>query len=152
MQAGGRPWLWGLIGTASLLVIFFVFILLLTLLLTGGEGLTDSGTKIGVVAIDGVISSDLAEKTVRQLTKYADDTSIKGIILRIDSPGGGVASSQEIYDEVQTHPVRGQARGRLPGQRCCVGRLLHCLCGESYLCPCRYRDRQHWCNRPIGQC
>jgi len=62
MQAGGRPWLWGLIGTASLLVIFFVVILLLTLLLTGGEGLTDSGTKIGVVAIDGVISSDLAEK------------------------------------------------------------------------------------------
>jgi len=109
MQAGGRPWLWGLIGTASLLVIFFVVILLLTLLLTGGEGLTDSGTKIGVVAIDGVISSDLAEKTVRLLTKYADDASIKGIILKIDSPGGGVASSQEIYDEVR----RIQSGGKL---------------------------------------
>jgi protease-4 len=37
---------------------------------------------------------------VRQLTKYRDDASIKAIILRIESPGGGVASSQEIYEEV----------------------------------------------------
>ncbi len=101
MQASGRPWLWGLVGTASMLVIFFGVILLLTMIVTGGEGITDSGTKIGVVAIDGVISSDLAEKAVRLLTKYADETSIKAIILKIDSPGGGVASSQEIYDEVR---------------------------------------------------
>jgi protease IV len=38
---------------------------------------------------------------VRQLTKYGDDTTIKAIVLRIDSPGGGVASSQEIYEEVR---------------------------------------------------
>jgi protease-4 len=109
MQASGRPWLWGLIGTGVMLVIFFVVVLLITMLLTGGEGITDSGTKVGVVAIDGVISSDLAEKTVELLTKYADDTSIKAIILKIDSPGGGVASSQEIYDEVR----RIQSRGKL---------------------------------------
>ena len=109
MQASGRPWLWGLIGTASMVVIFFVVILLLTMLLTGGEGITDSGTKIGVVAIEGVISSDSADKTVRLLTKYADDTSIKAIILKIDSPGGGVASSQEIYQEVR----RIQSAGKL---------------------------------------
>jgi len=109
MQASGRPWLWGLIGTALMLLIFFVVILLLTMLLTGGEGITDSGTKIGVVAIEGVISSDSADKTVRLLTKYADDTSIKAIILKIDSPGGGVASSQEIYQEVR----RIQSAGKL---------------------------------------
>jgi protease-4 len=109
MQASGRPWLWGLIGTGVMLVIFFVVVLLITMLLTGGEGITDSGTKVGVVAIDGVISSDLAEKTVELLTKYADDTSIKAIILKIDSPGGGVASSQEIYNEVR----RIQSRGKL---------------------------------------
>jgi protease-4 len=109
MQAGRRPWLWGLIGTASVLAIFFLVILLITVLLTGGEGLTDGGTKIGVIAIEGLISSDLAEKTVRLLTKYADDASIKAIVLRIDSPGGGVASSQEIYDEVR----RVQSGGKL---------------------------------------
>jgi protease-4 len=109
MQGSGRPWLWGLIGTASMLVIFFVVILLITILLTGGEGITDSGTKVGVVNVDGVISSDLAEKIVRLLTKYADDPAIKAIILKIDSPGGGVASSQEIYEEVR----RVQSVGKL---------------------------------------
>jgi protease-4 len=81
--------------------IFLLVILFITMLLTGEEGIADSKVKIGVIAIEGVISSDLADGTVRQLTKYADDPSIKAIVLRIDSPGGGVASSQEIYEEVK---------------------------------------------------
>ena len=101
MQAGRHPLLWGLIGTASMFVVFFLVILLITVLLTGEEGITEGGSKIGVIAIDEVISSELAERTVRLLTKYRDDASIKAIVLRIDSPGGGVASSQEIYEEVR---------------------------------------------------
>jgi protease-4 len=101
MQSGRHPWLWGMLGTALMLAIFFLVALLITVLLTGEEGITDGGTKIGVIAIEGVISSELAERIVRQLTKYGDDTTIKAIILRIDSPGGGVASSQEIYEEVR---------------------------------------------------
>jgi protease-4 len=101
MQSGRHPWLWGMLGTALMLAIFFLVTLLITVLLTGEDGITDAGMKIGVVAIEGVISSDLTERTVRQLTKYGDDTTIKAIILRIDSPGGGVASSQEIYEEVR---------------------------------------------------
>jgi protease IV len=100
MQAGRHPWLWGVVGTAVMCAIFFLVTFLITVLLTG-EGATDGGAKIGVIAIEGVISSDLTERTVRQLTKYGDDASIKAIILRIDSPGGGVASSQEIYEEVR---------------------------------------------------
>jgi protease-4 len=101
MQSGRHPWLWGMVGTALMFAIFFLVILLITVLLTGEEGITDEGAKIGLIAIEGVISSELTEKTVRQLTKYGDDTSVKAIILRIDSPGGGVASSQEIYEEVR---------------------------------------------------
>jgi protease-4 len=100
MQAGRHPWLWGVVGIAVVCAIFFLVTFLITVLLTG-EGATDGGAKIGVIAIEGVISSDLTERTVRQLTKYGDDASIKAIILRIDSPGGGVASSQEIYEEVR---------------------------------------------------
>src|SRR5919109_1115951 len=55
MQAGRRPWLWGLIGTASVLAIFFLVILLITVLLTGGEGITDGGAKIGVIAIESTV-------------------------------------------------------------------------------------------------
>jgi protease-4 len=101
MQAGRRPLLWGLVGTVVIFAIFFLVTLLITVLLTGEEGIADGGARIGVVAIEGIISSDLADRTVRQLTKYGDDPSIKAVLLKIDSPGGGVASSQEISEEVK---------------------------------------------------
>ncbi len=56
------------------------------------------GGKVAVVDISGVI--DGSESVVRQLKGYMDDKSVKALILRIDSPGGGVAPSQEIYDQV----------------------------------------------------
>jgi len=58
----------------------------------------DSEETLALVEINGMIndSSDI----VRQLRSYRRDDEIKGIILRIDSPGGGVAPSQEIYEEV----------------------------------------------------
>jgi protease-4 len=55
--------------------------------------------KIGVVSITGTISSSKIISS--QLVKFAEDESIKAIILRINSPGGGVGASQEIYREVQ---------------------------------------------------
>ena len=56
------------------------------------------GSKIGVIDIDGVITD--ADKINTQLRKFGDDSSIKAIILHINSPGGGAAASQEIYNEV----------------------------------------------------
>ncbi len=56
-----------------------------------------SGT-IAVIDVRGVILS--ADKTNQQLEKYANDNSVKAILLHIDSPGGGAAASQEIYHEV----------------------------------------------------
>ncbi|MGA8108378.1 MAG: signal peptide peptidase SppA, partial [Acidobacteriaceae bacterium] len=53
---------------------------------------------IGVVDITGEIVS--ADATIDQLRKYDQDSSIKAIILHIDSPGGAAAPSQEIYHEV----------------------------------------------------
>jgi protease-4 len=38
---------------------------------------------------------------VGELKKFADDSSIKAIILHVNSPGGGVAASEEIYREVK---------------------------------------------------
>lgn len=56
------------------------------------------GDKIGVVEIKGVItqSADIIET----LRHYVEDDGVKAIILRIDSPGGGVGPAQEIYREV----------------------------------------------------
>jgi protease IV len=57
-----------------------------------------TGAKIGVIDISGVILD--ADKVDAQIRKFGDDSSIKAIILHINSPGGGAAASQEIYHEV----------------------------------------------------
>ncbi|MDE3103639.1 MAG: signal peptide peptidase SppA [Acidobacteriota bacterium] len=60
--------------------------------------LSVSSSKIAVIDIDGVIMD--AEKVDTQLRKFGDDSSVKAILLHINSPGGGAAASQEIYHEV----------------------------------------------------
>jgi protease-4 len=61
---------------------------------TGG-----SGGKIAVVDLKGEIFS--SDEVVRQMKKYREDRSIKAILLHIDSPGGAVVPSQEMYEEVR---------------------------------------------------
>lgn len=55
--------------------------------------------KIGVIPINGVIRD--ADAITEQLIAFRDDKQIKAIILRINSPGGGVGPSQEIYTETR---------------------------------------------------
>jgi protease-4 len=90
-----------MIGLAALLVVFFLIVVLVTARLRGEDEIVDARKAIGVVVIEGVISSELTERTVRQLSRYGDDPAIEAVVLRINSPGGGVASSQEIYEEVK---------------------------------------------------
>jgi protease-4 len=97
-----RTLLWVLIGGGA----FFLFVLavfsLVYLTLHAGSneaGFGGFGDRIGVVDLDGVILSP--QPVVGQLKKFADDASIKAIILHVNSPGGGVAASEEIYREVK---------------------------------------------------
>ena len=60
---------------------------------------SSGGDKIAVVELSGVIYS--SKGTVKQLESHCKNRSIKAIIFRIDSPGGGVAASQEIYEAVK---------------------------------------------------
>ena len=54
---------------------------------------------MGLVRIEGPIVD--STEAVSEIKTYADDSSIKAILIRVDSPGGAVAPSQEIYDEVK---------------------------------------------------
>jgi len=63
------------------------------------SSISKSRGNIAVVDIKGVIVS--AEKIAGQLTKYRQRSNIKGMIIRIDSPGGGSAAFQEIYREIR---------------------------------------------------
>ena len=58
-----------------------------------------SGEKLAVVELSGIIIS--SDDIVRQFKKYRENRSIKGIVLRVNSPGGGAVASQEMYQEVK---------------------------------------------------
>src|SRR5713226_2388006 len=96
-----RTVLWIVIGGGA----FFLFVLavftLVYLSLRSNEETTfrGFGNKMGVVDLEGVIIDPRV--VVPQLKKFGDDSSIKAIILHVNSPGGGVAASEEIYREVK---------------------------------------------------
>jgi protease IV len=55
--------------------------------------------KIGILPIEGAITE--SDSVVAQLVEFRKDRRIKAILLRVDSPGGGVGPSQEIYREIR---------------------------------------------------
>src|SRR5262249_46177884 len=59
------------------------------------------GDQVAVIPIEGVINDEMAKTINRHLKQYGEDSRVRAIILRIDSPGGGVSASQEIYREVK---------------------------------------------------
>jgi protease-4 len=89
----------------AVLVILGIVALLLGAILTLLSGTPSSSPlfsfreRIGVVTIDGTITD--SEPVMSQLVAFKKDKAIKAIILRVNSPGGGVAPSQEIYREVR---------------------------------------------------
>ncbi|MGD9685580.1 MAG: signal peptide peptidase SppA [Desulfobacter sp.] len=60
--------------------------------------IASSRGNIGVVEVTGPILS--SKKIIKDIQGFKDDDTIKAIILRVDSPGGGIGPSQEIYREL----------------------------------------------------
>jgi protease-4 len=62
------------------------------------------GEKVAIIPIDGEILG--SRDTIDALHRYAKNTSVKAIIMRINSPGGAIAPSQEIYEEIRNVRAR----------------------------------------------
>jgi protease IV len=95
-------WFLIILGILACIVIGFVMLMVYVVGDWGEETETlaaGSGQKIAVVELKGEITS--AENIVRQIKKYREQRGVKAILLRIDSPGGGVVPSQEMYEEVR---------------------------------------------------
>ena len=76
-----------------------VLLLFISLFLTLFQKNIPLGSRLALIRIEGpIIDSKDATDEIKEYTK---DKSIKAIVLRIDSPGGAVAPSQEIYEEVK---------------------------------------------------
>lgn len=81
--------------------VFFLIIIVLSVILSytfRGRGIS-LNDKVAVVKIEGVItdSFDVGEK----LREYADRDDIKAVVMRIESPGGAVGPSQELYGAIK---------------------------------------------------
>jgi protease IV len=110
-EGRSRIWIWVLVG-GGVFALFVVAVFTLVYLSFGGkdeESFTGFGSKIAVVDLDGVIFSP--KQIVPQLKKFADDDSVKAIIIHVNSPGGGVAASEEIYREVKR--IRDEKKKRI---------------------------------------
>jgi protease-4 len=59
----------------------------------------DYGSRIGIIPIEGTIMT--SDEILKDLRKFQKKSSIKAIVLRINSPGGAVAPAQEIYREIE---------------------------------------------------
>jgi protease-4 len=87
------------LGVIVALLIFFFAVLLFIAHYSGGKGGRFAfGDKIAIVEVKGVIAQ--SSGVIEELQQYLADDSVKAIILRVDSPGGGVGPAQEIYREV----------------------------------------------------
>jgi protease-4 len=100
-MSSSSKWFLGILGVLLLLALGFTFLIFSVVRPTGSTEVVTSGSgdRIGVVELKGEIVS--AEETVRQVKMYREDRSIRAILLRIDSPGGGPVASQEMYEEVK---------------------------------------------------
>lgn len=94
-----------LFGIFAMVFVFFVILVVFAFYTMNAFNETSAMEKksnkahIGVIEVEGVIMD--AKDTVDLLQQAEDDKQIQAIIIRVNSPGGAVGPTQEIYEEIQ---------------------------------------------------
>ena len=104
MTKKGCIWGW-LIGVLALLAIFLVTIVAIESLLGQQMSFPSYGARVGLIRVVGGIYD--SGQLIDDLEDMVGDPGIRAIVLRVDSPGGGVAASQEIFQYVQEVQAQG---------------------------------------------
>ncbi len=86
------------VGIFALLVVLFTISVFIARIFHGGESGLVIGDAVGVVEVKGLIVD--SKETIKHLHDFRDNSKVKAVVLRIDSPGGVVGPTQEIYEEV----------------------------------------------------
>lgn len=106
---------WGILFTLSVLANLGLFLLLIGLIAFAATGQATRiydeavvregprGTKIVLVNIEGVIHGQQADNVYRQLKTAGEDSSVRALIVRINSPGGTISGSDRIYAELRRY-------------------------------------------------
>ena len=92
------------LGAFSGCLVVFIGLILLGILIAasksdGDVSMTFGENKIAIVPLEGEIVD--ARDFIDSIHKYAENDSVKAIVVRINSPGGAIAPSQEIYEEIR---------------------------------------------------
>jgi protease-4 len=90
----------------GLFLVLFGFLFLAYTAVKGEAPRLAGGPRVGVVEVKGVIGAGgregvEAEEVLRAVRRFAGDGDMKAVVVRIDSPGGAVAPSQEIHEELR---------------------------------------------------
>jgi len=99
-MAQGHPIVRGLMVLSTVVLLFFATVFALTVGTDGKLGTFLSlGGKVGVVEVKGIINE--SDDVVDALKAFEKAQGVRAVVVRIESPGGGVAPSQEIYTAIR---------------------------------------------------
>ncbi|WP_295461771.1 signal peptide peptidase SppA [uncultured Pseudomonas sp.] len=106
VQEQRRARRWGIFFKLLTFAYLILMLVLFTPLLSLGKkgGVTESGAHTALIELKGVIADDekaSADNVVTALRKAFDDSNTRGVVLRINSPGGSPVQSGYIYDEIK---------------------------------------------------
>jgi len=89
----------------GLFLVFFGFLVLAYSAVRGETPSISGGPRVGVLELKGAIGMGDGgvdgERVMKQARKFAEDSGIKAVLVRIESPGGAVGPTQEIFEEVK---------------------------------------------------
>ncbi|MHC4639185.1 MAG: ATP-dependent Clp protease proteolytic subunit, partial [Planctomycetota bacterium] len=110
----GTGWriFWGIVLAFSVMANIALFLMLIgviAMFATGQRGLLTeeviregpARNKIVMITVQGIIHGQLADEVYRQLKAVRQDKRVKGLIVRVNSPGGTISGSDQIYKEIR---------------------------------------------------
>ena len=127
----------------GLFLLFFAFLVLAWSAMKGGDHepalASGSGPQIGVVEVRGAITDEeegpsksaggaSSGEVIKNLERFRKNDDIKAIVLRIDSPGGAVGTSQEIYEEVRRVAKQKKVVASMGNMAASGGYYIACAC------------------------
>ncbi|HSQ85381.1 MAG TPA: signal peptide peptidase SppA [Desulfobacterales bacterium] len=93
-----HPYLFFLLTFSSIVAATMILMTLLVVF-SARDTEFEFGEKVGVIEINGVIAE--SKNVLNYLKRFREDNAIKAIVVRVDSPGGAVGPSQEIFREIR---------------------------------------------------
>ncbi len=93
-----HPYLFFILTFSSVVATSMIVMVLLFVLGTR-DAEFEFGEKVGIIEIKGIITE--SKNVIHNIKRFREDNSVKAIVIRIDSPGGAVGPSQEIFREIR---------------------------------------------------